>query len=100
MTAINKRNALIGALVLLAIVITYIFALSIYNHNQERQFAVSDYKVIYYNVEKGDTLWQLAKEYKAEDDDVREWVDAVKVLNFTNSSTLTAGTCIKIYVVK
>lgn len=64
------------------------------------KFDTTNYTTKWHTVEKGETLWELGTYCKAEGDDVREWISAVKKLNGMSGSGLTAGDYIKIYVAK
>jgi uncharacterized membrane protein len=69
-------------------------------NNSQDHFDTADYTTKWHTVEKGETLWELGIYYKAESDDAREWISAVKKLNEMSNSSLTAGDDIKIYVAK
>ena len=62
-------------------------------------FNESEYEVINYTVESGDTLWNLGLQFKAEYTDVRDWIEAVKMLNGINAD-LSIGQNIQVYVEK
>lgn len=90
----NKAILVCCAMILLICIVAGIGASRIYNN----KFDTTDYHKITYHVVKGDTLWELGKEYKQNDDDVRDWVRAVRKLNYMSSAILTAGEVIYIYV--
>ena len=87
---------------ILAIVIIYILsAITVYFiNNSAPAFDTANYIIKWHTVEKGETLWELGTVYKAEGDDVRNWINAVKKLNGMSNANLIAGEIIKIYVVK
>lgn len=58
----------------------------------------SEYEIREYYISPNDTLWELGKELKQEDDDLRTWVAAVKKLNNMKESDLSAGDVINVYV--
>ena len=66
----------------------------------ESKFDTADYYTKTIKIEKGDTLWELGSIYKAEGDDVRDWIKAVKNRNYMSDSGLTAGDYITIYIAK
>ena len=90
----NKALLVCCAMVVVIYVVAGIGASRIYN----KEFDTANYHKITYRVVKGDTLWELGKEYKQNDDDVRDWVQAVRKLNYMSSASLTAGEVIYIYV--
>ena len=69
-------------------------------NNSQDHFDTADYQTKWHTVEKGETLWEIGSYCKAEGDDVRDWIKAVKDLNGMSGSGLTAGDYIKIYVAK
>jgi len=62
------------------------------------KFDSDNYHKVNHKVDKGETLWELGSFCKSPDDDVREWIKAVKELNGMSSSGLVAGDYITIYV--
>lgn len=62
------------------------------------KFDPDNYHKVSHQVDKGETLWELGSFCKRPDDDVREWIKAVKDLNGMSSSGLVAGDYITIYV--
>lgn len=53
-------------------------------------------KVVDYTVCKGETLWSIAEEYKAEIEDTRHYIHDIKKLNNMDSSKLYEGQKIQI----
>ena len=51
---------------------------------------------IEYEVQPGDTLWEIAKTYGPKDQDVRKTVYDICSLNGISASELTAGTTIRV----
>ena len=66
--------------------------------NSNNKFDTTNYHTKTIKIEKGDTLWELGSFCKSPDDDVRDWIKAVKELNGMSSSGLVAGDYIIIYV--
>ena len=62
-------------------------------------FSKDRYEVADYQIKSGDTLWQIGVEHKAEEDDVRDWIDEVIELN-GGISSLRPGQHIHIYTAK
>jgi len=60
--------------------------------------AMSNNKIIYYNVKEGDTLWAIANEFNYLNIDNREMVYEIKKNNELKSSRIYPGDIIKIYV--
>lgn len=76
--------------------IVCIFAVACNSHS----FDTNNYTTKMHYVEKGETLWELGTYCKADGDDVRDWISAVKSLNGMSTSGLTEGTYIRIYIAK
>ena len=60
---------------------------------------MDNYITVTHTVKGGETLWGLGKQYCAEDDDIRVWIDAVKKLNGCQSA-IYAGQSLELYVAK
>lgn len=82
--------AIVAVLGIIAIVVT----------NSNDKFDTANYYTKTIKVEKGDTLWELGSMYKAEGDNIRDWIKAVKDHNYMTGSGLTAGDYIIIYIAK
>lgn len=92
------KNKVIAVLIsIIAIVVVIAVAVAAGDHGE---IDTHDYYTKSVRVEKGDTLWEFGSMYKAEDDDIREWIHAVKELNGMTSSGLVAGEYIRVYVAK
>lgn len=87
-------------LISLTLIIAFAITMALTYYKSQDNFDTTDYQTKWHTVEKGETLWELGTYCKAEGDDVREWISAVKKLNGMSSSGLTAGDYIKIYVAK
>ena len=66
---------------------------------EAREISEKDYDVITYTVRPGDTLWEIASEYKHESDEIRAWISAVNDLN-DKQNYLQAWETIYIYAKK
>ena len=53
-------------------------------------------ETITYIVCKGDTLWTIAKDYKADDKDIRQYIYEIKKLNNMTNSNIYEGQTLKI----
>jgi len=95
----DKKTDII-ILIVLTLIIAFAITMAITYYKSQNNFDTADYTTKWHTVERGETLWELGTYCKAEDDDVREWISAVKKLNGMSSAGLTAGDYIKIYVAK
>lgn len=96
----NEFTRLMKTLCVVLAIITILGVIAIVATKSNDKFDTADYTTKWHIVEKGETLWELGTYCKAEGDDVREWIKAVKDLNGMSGSGLTAGDYIKIYVAK
>lgn len=63
------------------------------------RFDENNYTFHSYEIQKGDTLWELAEENVSDKDSVTGWINAVKKLNHC-SNDITRGDYIIIYCAK
>lgn len=82
----------------IAAVIILIVAISIFQHCRHDTW-LKNREVITHQVTYGDTLYDLAQEYKPSWMDIREWCYEVCRLNDMECSDLYAGQTIKIYAI-
>ena len=86
--------------IFMCLVIVGIAVLLIATSCKNNSFDQANYIVKVYEVEKGDSLWLLGMHFKDENDNVQNWIEAVKDLNRMTSAGLTVGDCIYVYVAK
>jgi LysM repeat protein len=53
-----------------------------------------------YSVERGDSLWTIAKRYLPADMDIRNYINEIKAMNSLNSSMLQEGQLLQIPVIR
>lgn len=68
--------------------------------NNAQPFDKNNYYTKSYCVIKGDTLWEIGEQYKLEEDDVRDWIKAVKEINGMSSSSVKVNDYITILIPK
>lgn len=84
---ITNKFKFIRSLAILLIILYAIFSNVI--AKEERQ-------VIQYTVSKNDTIWSVAKQYKGENEDIREYVYEIQKMNNMFNSVLTEGQVVDI----
>lgn len=57
---------------------------------------IEEAEILSYTVCKGDTLWTIAKEYKANDKDIRQYINELKKLNNMTNSNICEGQTLKV----
>jgi LysM repeat protein len=87
MRIINKYK-FIRSMSILVFLVVAIFNISIATSNKT--------KTISYIVSKGDTLWTIAGEYKADNKDIRQYIYELKQLNNMTNSNIYEGQELKI----
>ncbi|MCX4303777.1 MAG: LysM peptidoglycan-binding domain-containing protein [Clostridia bacterium] len=95
MKVVNKKKFIKSILVTVFIVIMMCICIS---------KAIASNKVelreITYTVSKGETLWSIAKKYKQNNQDVRDYIYKIEKLNNMDSATIYEGQTIKIIIYK
>lgn len=86
----NKKRMILTIIAVIIISMLTITAKSSRTSYTERQT-----EEIYIN--RGETLWTLGRKYCSENEDVRDWISAVKQLNGMKSGTVYAGQTITVY---
>lgn len=87
MKIVNKKR-------FIAVTITILFI--IIGALQTIKAKTVDYVIIDYQVEKGNTLWQIAEENKQKGTDTRKYIQDIKQLNNMKNFNITTGQIIKI----
>ena len=96
-------NAFIGLMKGLCVGLAILIILGVFvivAQNSNNKFDTANYHTKTIKIEKGDTLWELGSMYKAEEDNIRDWIKAVKDRNYMTGSGLMAGDYITIYIAK
>ena len=93
------KNLLMAIIAVVLIVVSIVMVVNTVVNGMEK-FDTTNYYTKTIKVEKGDTLWELGSMYKAEGDNIRDWIKAVKDRNYMTSSGLTTGDYITIYIAK
>ena len=87
MRIVNKYK-FIRSMSILVFLIVAIFNISI--------ATLDEAETISYTVCKGDTLWTIAGEYKADNKDIRQYIYELKQLNDMTNSNIYEGQALKI----
>lgn len=87
---IRNKVKFIRSIAILVFLLISLFNISIAKENQ------IETEIISYSVCKGDTLWSIAEEYKADKEDIRKYIHELKELNNLNDCNIIAGQTIKI----
>lgn len=96
----NEFPKLMKTLCIMLVIVAILGIIAIVATNSNDNFDLADYQTKWHTVAEDETLWELGTYCKAEDDDVRDWIKAVKDLNNMTGSGLIAGDYIKIYISK
>lgn len=91
MKIVNKRKFIKSIITLIFIIIISFICLSQIFNKEEIETTQ-----IQYTVSKGETLWDIAKEFKQDGQDIREYIYEVKKINNMTSSMIYEGQTITI----
>lgn len=91
MKIVNKRKFIKSIITLIFIIIISFICLSQIFNKEEIETTQ-----IQYTVSKGETLWDIAKEFKQDGQDIREYIYEVKKINNMTSSMIYEGQVITI----
>lgn len=91
MKIVNKRKFIKSIITLIFIIIITFICLSQIVNKEEIETSQ-----IQYTVSKGETLWDIAKEFKQDGQDIREYIYEVKKINNMTSSMIYEGQVITI----
>lgn len=91
MKIVNKRKFLKSIFTLIFIIIITFICLSQIFNKEEIETTQTQY-----TVSKGETLWDIAKEFKQDGQDIREYIYEVKKINNMTSSMIYEGQVITI----
>ena len=83
-----KRNFIFSGLILFIIFISGMFMTTYADAN--------NIKVVEYQIQAGDTLWEIAEEYNKSNKDIREYIYELKKINALNSGLINPGQTIKV----
>lgn len=86
--------------IIIFVTIAVISCIVIATRDNNKGFVKEDYYTKTYEVQQGDTLWEIGSCYKKSDDNVRDWIKAVKEINAKSTSSIEAGDYITILVPK
>lgn len=86
-----KRSTIIAGLLVIGVLTT---SFSAYSHMTEKP----KYQIRYdYHVRYGDTLWDIAAKHSPENEDIREYIYNLKVINGGDILDLKPGQTITLY---
>lgn len=86
---IKNKVKFIRSIAILIFLLIALFNISIAKTNSEAE-------IIDYTINKGETLWNIAKEYTPDNKDIRQTIYEIKQLNNMTDSTIYPGQTIKI----
>ena len=86
---IKNKVKFIRSIAILIFLLIALFNISIAKTNSEAE-------IIDYTINKGETLWNIAKEYTPDNKDIRQTIYEIKQLNNMTNSTIYPGQTIKI----
>lgn len=86
---IKNKVKFIRSISILIFLLIALFNISIAKTNSEAE-------IIDYTINKGETLWNIAKEYTPDNKDIRQTIYEIKQLNNMTDSTIYPGQTIKI----
>lgn len=86
---IKNKVKFIRSIAILIFLLIALFNISIAKTNSESE-------IIDYTINKGETLWNIAKEYTPDNKDIRQTIYEIKQLNNMTDSTIYPGQTIKI----
>lgn len=86
---IKNKVKFIRSIAILIFLLIALFKTSIAKTNSEAE-------IIDYTINKGETLWNIAKEYTPDNKDIRQTIYEIKQLNNMTDSTIYPGQTIKI----
>lgn len=86
---ITNKFKFIRSMAILIFLLIALFNISVAKSNEEA-------KIISYTVSKGETLWSIAEEYKAENEDPRQYIYDIKKLNNMDNSNIYEGQILQI----
>lgn len=86
---IKNKVKFIRSIAILIFLLIALFNISIAKTNSEAE-------IIDYTINKGETLWNIAKEYTPDNKDIRQTIYEIKQLNNMTDSTIYPGQIIKI----
>lgn len=86
---IKNKVKFIKSIAILIFLLIALFNISIAKTNSEAE-------IIDYTINKGETLWNIAKEYTPDNKDIRQTIYEIKQLNNMTDSTIYPGQIIKI----
>lgn len=78
----NKKRFVASILLVILVVFTFLYFTSAYGYKEVSYISVY--------VNKGDTLWDIAKKYKR-NGDIREYIKEIKRINNLKSGTIYEG---------
>lgn len=87
---IVNRKKFIRSMAILIFLLLALFNISVAKSNKEEA------EIIDYTISRGETLWSIAEENKAEKEDIRQYIYDIKKLNNMTDSAVYEGQIIQI----
>ena len=92
MKVVNKKR-LIKSILIGVFIITIITICTIHSFANNKESITTE---ITYTISKGETLWSIAKRYKQDNQDIRDYIYKIEKLNNMTSAMVYEGQTIKI----
>ena len=86
---IKNKFKFIRSMAIIIFLLIALFNISVAKSNEEAE-------IISYTVGNGETLWSIAEEYKAENEDPRQYIYDIKKLNNMDNSNIYEGQILQI----
>lgn len=86
---IANKKKFVRSTTIAILLLVGLFNISIAKSNKEAE-------IISYTVSNGETLWSIAEEYKAENEDPRQYIYDIKKLNNMDNSNIYEGQILQI----
>lgn len=87
---ITNKFKFIRSMAILIFLLIALFNISVAKSNKEEA------EIIEYTISRGETLWSIAEENKAEKEDIRQYIYDIKKLNNMTDSAVYEGQIIQI----
>ena len=86
---IKNKFKFIRSITIIVFLLSILYSTSIARIDKEEETTL-------YTVNKGDTLWTIAQEYKADNKDIRQYIYELKKINNITNSNIYDGKTLKI----
>ena len=94
----NKKFYLLSVIMFVMIVFTIIMSSSLKTNARENTNNKKIYTSI--SIQSGDTLWDIAEEYKPDEMSCKEYIKEIKEINSLSSDNIHSGNYLMIYYIE